>query len=167
MDPKGMAIGRSRECDIALEDHRVSRRHASIFQDPFKRWLIQDLGSRNGVKVDGERVDVCALIPGRRVQIGPFVLLLAQEVAAQIPQDPAVTDSVTTSVTDDTGAQVVRAAARAEARLSRGRLKRLTAIADHLVALSNPSLLYRELCRGIARHDRRRGETDAGRGARL
>ena len=45
----------------------------------------------------------------------------------------------------------MRAARRAEARLSRGRLKRLTAIADHLIALSNPSFLYRELCRGIAR----------------
>ena len=45
----------------------------------------------------------------------------------------------------------MRAARRAEARLSRGRLKRLTAIADHLIALSKPSFLYRELCRGIAR----------------
>ncbi len=150
LNPRGMVIGRSSDCDIALDDERVSRRHARIFQDPFQRWLIQDLGSRNGVKVDGQRVDVCAMIPGQKVQVGPFALLVPEK-AVQIPQDPEVTDSITASVTEDAGAKVVRATSLTEARLSRGRLKRLTAIADHLVGLSNPSLLYRELCRSIAR----------------
>ena len=151
LDPKGVVVGRSGKCDITLEDDKVSRRHARIFQDPFGRWLIQDLGSRNGVKVDGERVDACALIPGRKVQVGPFVLMLAEEVTGEIPQDPNVTDSITASVAEDSSSQVVHAADRAEARLSRGRLKWLTAIADQLVGLSDPSFLYRELCRSIAR----------------
>jgi len=151
LNPGGMVVGRGSKCDIRLVHDKVSRRHARIFRDPFERWLIQDLGSRNGVKVDGKRVDACAMIPGRKVQAGPFVLTLAAEATAEIPQDPEVTGSITASVTDDSSARVVHAAGRAEARLSRGRLKWLGAIADQLVGLSNPSFLYRELCRSIAR----------------
>ena len=151
LNPKGMVVGRGSKCDIKLVHDKVSRRHARIFRDPFERWLIQDLGSRNGVKVDGERVDACAMIPGRKVQVGPFVLTLAPEAPAEIPQDPEVTGSITASVADDASSQVVHAAGRAEARLSRGRLKWLGAIADQLVGLSDPSFLYRELCRSIAR----------------
>jgi predicted component of type VI protein secretion system len=56
----GATIGRSRDCDIVLEDLGISRRHVELRPGP-DGWTVEDLGSTNGVLVNGERVD------GRRV----------------------------------------------------------------------------------------------------
>jgi hypothetical protein len=50
--PGGATIGRSRECDIVLADSNVSRRHAEL-RPTGDGWTITDLGSTNGVKVNG------------------------------------------------------------------------------------------------------------------
>jgi len=64
-----LLIGRGPGCDVALPDQTVSRRHARlIFRDG--SWIVQDLGSRNGVTVNGERVGRCQLRPGDRVGLG-------------------------------------------------------------------------------------------------
>lgn len=52
----GALIGRSRDADIVLDDSNVSRRHAEISPSG-QNWLIQDLGSTNGVRVNGRAVD--------------------------------------------------------------------------------------------------------------
>jgi hypothetical protein len=68
--PGGAIVGRSRECDIVLDDSNVSRRHAEIAPSGAK-WLIQDLGSTNGVRVNGRTVDgPHPLEPGDRIEIG-------------------------------------------------------------------------------------------------
>ena len=54
--PGGTLVGRSRECDIVLEDPDVSRRHARIVLDASGAWLVEDLGSTNGVAVNGGRI---------------------------------------------------------------------------------------------------------------
>ncbi|HEX7299299.1 MAG TPA: DUF3662 and FHA domain-containing protein [Solirubrobacteraceae bacterium] len=53
--PGGATVGRSRECDIVLADSNVSRRHAEL-RPLGDGWTITDLGSTNGVKVNGEAV---------------------------------------------------------------------------------------------------------------
>jgi len=66
----GAVIGRSRECDVTLKDPNVSRRHAEIRPDG-AGWIIEDLGSTNGVKVDGRRIDApTPLEPGARLALG-------------------------------------------------------------------------------------------------
>src|SRR4051812_13836562 len=45
-------VGRDVECDVVLDDDRVSRRHARITPGP-SGWSIADLGSKNGTLVDG------------------------------------------------------------------------------------------------------------------
>jgi Protein of unknown function (DUF3662)/FHA domain len=62
-------VGRSRECDIVLEDPNVSRRHAELRQDDGS-WTIVDLGSTNGVKVNGRRTDRAELREGDRITLG-------------------------------------------------------------------------------------------------
>jgi hypothetical protein len=52
----GASIGRSRECDIVLADSNVSRKHAEIKPGPGGRWTVADLGSTNGVRVNGKGV---------------------------------------------------------------------------------------------------------------
>ena len=68
--PGGALLGRSRECDIVLDDSNVSRRHAEISPSG-QGWLIKDLGSTNGVRVNGRTVDgPHPLESGDRVELG-------------------------------------------------------------------------------------------------
>jgi hypothetical protein len=62
-------IGRSRDCDVTLDDPNVSRRHAELRNED-GRWIVTDLGSTNGVKVNGRRVDNHPLDPGDELQFG-------------------------------------------------------------------------------------------------
>ena len=68
LNPRGMIIGRSSNCDIVLDNDKISRQHARVFRDPFDRWLVQDLDSRNGIKVNGMRVEVFARHYPRRIR---------------------------------------------------------------------------------------------------
>jgi len=54
--PGGATIGRSRECDIMLADSNVSRQHAEIKPGSQGRWTVADLGSTNGVRVNGRGI---------------------------------------------------------------------------------------------------------------
>jgi FHA domain-containing protein len=70
--PGGATIGRSRECDIVLADSNVSRRHAEL-RPSGGGWTITDLGSTNGVRVNGRDVrprEPVAIAPGDRVDVG-------------------------------------------------------------------------------------------------
>jgi pSer/pThr/pTyr-binding forkhead associated (FHA) protein len=62
-------IGRSRECDMVLADPNISRRHAEVRRDG-DGWAVVDLGSTNGIKVNGRRVDHAPLEPGDRLTLG-------------------------------------------------------------------------------------------------
>jgi hypothetical protein len=68
--PPGAVIGRSRECDIVLEDSGVSRRHAEI-RPTRDGWTIADLHSTNGVRVNGRALrGAQELALGDRIELG-------------------------------------------------------------------------------------------------
>jgi hypothetical protein len=68
--PRGAVIGRSRECDIVLDDAGVSRRHAEL-RPSAEGWTIEDLRSTNGVYLNGRRMrGPQALRPGDRIEVG-------------------------------------------------------------------------------------------------
>jgi len=54
--PGGALVGRSRDCDVVLADANVSRRHAEVRPAASGAWTISDLGSTNGVRVNGRQV---------------------------------------------------------------------------------------------------------------
>ena len=69
--PSGAVLGRSRDCDVTLADPNVSRHHAEIRPDGRGGWVVEDLGSTNGVKVNGRRVTgATPLEPGARIALG-------------------------------------------------------------------------------------------------
>lgn len=71
--PGGATIGRSRDCDIVLADSNVSRQHAEIKPGPQGRWTVADLGSTNGVRLNGRGVPAgkgAALTAGDHLTIG-------------------------------------------------------------------------------------------------
>jgi hypothetical protein len=68
--PAGATLGRSRECEIVLGDANVSRRHAEI-RPRGGGWVLTDLGSTNGVTVNGVPVDrPKVLSPGDDIELG-------------------------------------------------------------------------------------------------
>jgi pSer/pThr/pTyr-binding forkhead associated (FHA) protein len=54
---------------VVVSDPNVSRRHAELRLGD-DGWSVADLGSTNGVRVNGRRVDQSALRPGDRITIG-------------------------------------------------------------------------------------------------
>ena len=64
-----VVIGRSRDCDVTLDDPNVSRRHAELRREG-GTWVVSDLGSTNGVKVNGRRVNDHPLTPGDDITLG-------------------------------------------------------------------------------------------------
>jgi len=76
-------IGRSPSCELPLPaDDRMSRRHARFFVRD-GQVLLEDLGSRNGTAVNGERITgEVLLLPGDRVQVGQTTVLVAPPGAA-------------------------------------------------------------------------------------
>lgn len=67
--PGEMIVGRSARCTVVLREPTVSRRHARlIFRDAF--WVVQDLASTNGTRLNGRAVGRCRLRPGDRLAFG-------------------------------------------------------------------------------------------------
>lgn len=64
-----VVLGRSREADIVVDDPNVSRKHAELRRGD-GGWQIVDLGSTNGIKVNGRRAEQHALSPGDRITLG-------------------------------------------------------------------------------------------------
>jgi pSer/pThr/pTyr-binding forkhead associated (FHA) protein len=67
---RGATLGRSRDCDIVLDDSSISRRHAEI-RPAGDGWTVADLGSTNGVRLNGRPVEGAQpLQAGDRVELG-------------------------------------------------------------------------------------------------
>lgn len=68
--PRGAVLGRSQECDVVLDDSSVSRRHAEL-RPRGEQWVLEDLRSTNGVRVNGATVRAPRVLrSGDRVELG-------------------------------------------------------------------------------------------------
>ena len=56
-----------------LDDPNISRKHAELRRSSSGDWQIVDLGSTNGVKVNGRRVSSARLSPGDEITLGTLV----------------------------------------------------------------------------------------------
>lgn len=76
-----MIIGRGEGTDFRLTDAAVSRRHVEIVVAS-RGAVLRDLGSGNGSRVNGKRVDEATLVHGDEIQIGQTRLAFVDESAA-------------------------------------------------------------------------------------
>ena len=76
--PPGLVIGRGSEADLRINDPGISRRHAEIRvgQSTDGTIDIVDLGSTNGITVDGHKVRHAVLGEGSRIEIGTTRMLV-------------------------------------------------------------------------------------------
>ena len=87
--------GRDPANAIHLPSRRVSRKHC-VFEVAGMQTVVRDLGSSNGVIVEGHRVQQAALTHGQRIQVGDYLLQYQQEETAPAPHldaSPASTPS--------------------------------------------------------------------------
>ncbi len=146
LSPKGMIIGRSPSCGLVLPSGQVSRQHARISQDPFGRWVIEDLGSKNGVLINDQAVQSHALAAGDTIVIGNYTLKLG---APEASGGETITNTVAPMLEDLAQTQVVLRTSEQHAQSSI-RIKNLNRITDSLQAVTGESDLYPEVCRLLA-----------------
>jgi len=72
--PAGATLGRSRHCDVVLNDPNVSRQHAEL-RPRGGSWVLTDLGSTNGSRINGHQVEHSEVVrPGDEIELGATTL---------------------------------------------------------------------------------------------
>ena len=145
LNPKGVVIGRSSQCDLVLENGSISKKHARFFKDPFDRWIIEDLDSSNGTFVNGTIIKASAVLPGDTIIIGPYSLSIEAEDGQSV-QISSHLDMTHISITDYNTEEIYIGREEPETILSGSFLQELNKIIEKLSELNNISNLYTEIC---------------------
>ena len=88
IDKPILLFGRHEECDVQLNSKKVSRRHCCVAQVN-DYLVVRDLGSTNGVRINGSRVAEGKLVPGDELQIGNFKYQVCGDVLGRSNEHPA------------------------------------------------------------------------------
>jgi hypothetical protein len=78
LDKPVTVIGRANECELRLDDPGVSRRHAEVRVTGNEAEII-DLGSTNGIRVNGRAVPSARLVDGDRIDLGSTSLVFRRD----------------------------------------------------------------------------------------
>ena len=77
--PAGATLGRSRQCDVVLDDPNVSRTHAEI-RPRGGSWVLSDRGSTNGASINGRRIEGPEVLkPGDEIELGTSLITFELE----------------------------------------------------------------------------------------
>lgn len=71
---RSLLIGRSSECDVVINHPEVSGRHAMINILPDGTIEVRDIGSKNGIYVNGEKVLHAVLRSGDKLTFGSYLV---------------------------------------------------------------------------------------------
>lgn len=102
-----LLLGRHEECDVQLQSAKISRRHCviAIVDD---RLVIRDLGSTNGIRVNGVRHAEADLQHGDELAIGNFHyrVSIGEQSSDRPPRPPEnlnVSSEMPVAIADDDG----------------------------------------------------------------
>jgi hypothetical protein len=73
-------IGRSKDCDLQIDDPSASRKHAEVRQEGTAYWIV-DLDSTNGLEVNGLRTQRAKLDHGDKITIGATEIAFRRDLA--------------------------------------------------------------------------------------
>ncbi len=68
LDRAMIVVGRHPQCDARIDSLRVSRHHCCMTRDKGEV-IVRDLGSTNGIRINGQRVEIGRLRPGDELSI--------------------------------------------------------------------------------------------------
>ena len=163
IEGEGLFIGRDPTCQLCLPDGTLSRRHAAVLPEAGD-WVLRDLGSLNGVRVNGAPVTERYLAAGDRIEIGdttlgvagdgdpdalgptPLEEMPAGEPTLRLPDDEAEWGASLGGYRDTRDLATLLAASRkfAEARTEEALTTTLLAAAMAAVPAAHASLLLAE-----------------------
>jgi serine phosphatase RsbU (regulator of sigma subunit) len=143
-----LLIGRDAACDLRLDANTISRRHAEMFLDPFGRWWIRDLGSRNGIYLSDRRIDDRALQHGDELHLGEFSV----HFDSPGPESPAGKTMSTLHTTDE-GGQIVSLHEVEPPKVSAQHLSKLIEFGRTLLDTADPTIRQELLCRLLLRQE--------------
>lgn len=85
-------VGRHPSCDLVIDNPGLSNRHAMLVLTDGLLW-IRDLASKNGTKVNGQRIKWGAILPGDELTLGPskYKVFLGPENGGPAPAPVANT----------------------------------------------------------------------------
>ena len=86
-------IGRLPDLPIPVLDTKVSREHCKVYRQS-TGWIVEDLQSRNGTFVNGQRVKKRLLQPKDRLKVGQTEFEYSAAAAAEAPASPAASPGV-------------------------------------------------------------------------
>ena len=130
-------VGRGRQADVTLDDPSLSRLHARVSIDDTGQLAIDDLGSTNGIFVNGTEQLSAYLVPGDTVRFGRVEYLVSLADASTVPGGPVVSQTI-----------LRRVAMSDTPRVDRVALEALLATSREMMAFEDlPALLERVLDR--------------------
>jgi len=149
LEPRGVLLGRGSGCDVTLDHYNISRVHARFSQDPFGHWIVEDMDSRNGVLISGQRVHKQVLQYGQVVTIHPFELTVVSETEQK---DNMRHPAKNTFPMVDHGAEERISLFRGDATVmfSPTMVRYLNELSGQLLQLNSPANLYLEATRCLS-----------------
>lgn len=81
LDEQPVTIGRHPENTLCINDEAASRKHAVVAPDGLGGWVVRDLGSRNGTKLNNQRLvgEEKPIAPGDTIKIGGHSFVIESE----------------------------------------------------------------------------------------
>jgi pSer/pThr/pTyr-binding forkhead associated (FHA) protein len=95
LDRTMVVVGRHPNCDTQLNSPRVSRHHCCMTRE-HDQVVVRDLGSTNGIRINGERVETGSLRPGDELSIAHIRYRLEGEEDSDQVGDPAIREPAST-----------------------------------------------------------------------
>ena len=89
LDRAMIVVGRDPNCDTRLDSLRVSRHHCCMAREN-DAVVVRDLGSTNGIWINGMRVETGSLRPGDELSIAHIRYRLEGEEDSEQGSDPAI-----------------------------------------------------------------------------
>lgn len=132
MHQEQLVIGRGAECDIVIPERRISREHVRVWRAVEGDYFVEDLNSKNGTHVNGERLEIPRLLTeGDEIQIALSVKVKFVGAEATVPLTAEdVLDASNRLVLDRHSRQVMIAGQILEPQLSLYQYRLLELLVD-------------------------------------
>ncbi|MDH3583104.1 MAG: SpoIIE family protein phosphatase, partial [Phycisphaerae bacterium] len=150
-----LIMGRSEQASVQLQGPTISRRHVEFFRDPFGRCWVKDLGSRNGIAVNGQRLREAMLAGGDQVEVGAYQVHVEAVEAGEDSLTAADADTLPSlvAVADDPMTQAHALETDQEAMIDTRHLATLADFTQQLMQAADVAERHRLLCRLMTRDD--------------